>query len=294
MTRFRPQQYLAPTSVSELMMILAADGEAARPIAGGTLLHELGKRGMISKVKKLVDLRGLGLDYVKSEEDRFIVGSMTTLTRLLRSGVCDWLGMGALRDLLSRFTPLQIRNMATVGGEVCAAVPFLDLPPVLISLDAALNIQGPKGNRVVPIENFYVDYFLSDISFDEILLEVQIPRFKGKVGSAFMNIKRNAVDLALLNASAKLELDSKGDRCVSARVAVGGINRTVVRATKVEGQLNGVRVDYATAMKAAAALAVAKPISSIHASSDYKKSILPVLLADCILKAYERAATAGE
>ena len=163
MVHFRPERYLSPASVAEAIEIIAKDRDASRPIAGGTTLYELGKKGMIPKVKTLIDLRALKLDYIEKEAEYFRIGAMTTLTSLQLSGICDEPGLGALRDVLTKFTPIQIKNLATLGGEVCAAVPFLDLPPVLISLDATLKIQGPKGDRMVPVEGFFLDFFLGFI-----------------------------------------------------------------------------------------------------------------------------------
>jgi len=285
---FRPQEYFRPASLGEAVTILDGHGERAKILAGGTAFYELAKRGMIPNVDRIVDISKLDLSYVREDEQTVRIGSTTTLAELGESSIMERPYLGALRDALENFTPAQIKNAATVGGEICAGVPFLDLPPVLLSLNSRVVVLGPKGERVIPLESFFIDYFLQDLRRGEFVKEIQIPKPADSTGSGFANLKRNAVDLAVLNASSMVTLEGS-HRCVTCAIGLGGMARIPIRARQAEQVFVGKEIDDPTINDALRSLAELKPPSAIHAPPDYKRRVIRVLVRDTLRRALERA-----
>jgi len=236
-TRFRPKEYLVPTSTQEAVKVLEEHGSKARILEGGTTFYELSMRGMMPEVEVIVDLNELKLDSVKVEGESVVVGSMVKLTDLLHTSVSKEPALQAIQDFLVKFTPIQIRNMATIGGEICAGVPFLDFPAIAIALGASFRVAGPKGNRTVAAENFFLDYFLVDLRRGEYLQEISIPTRRGTTtASAFVSLKRTSSDLSLVNAAVSLTLDRSGT-CKEISVGLGGMGPIPLRGAAIEAAL---------------------------------------------------------
>jgi len=268
---------------------LQQHGLKARILAGGTTFYELAKRGMMPEVETIVDLSKLDLAYAKRDGDSVAIGSMTILTDLLNSGVCRSPGCEAIEDFLTRFTPIQIRNLATVGGEFCSGIPFLDLPVVALALGATLQIVGLNGNRDVSVESFFLDYFLVDLKRGEYLAEIRIPKARLATASAFANFKRTATDLSLVNVAVSLTL-AKNNMCEDISIGLGGMGQTPLRAHKIEANLRGKQIDESHFEKAVEPVEELVPTSSVHASPWYKKEVCKILIRDATNQARLRAA----
>jgi carbon-monoxide dehydrogenase medium subunit len=281
LTRFRPKDYLTPGSSTETVQVLQRQGSKARILAGGTTFYELAKRGMMPEVDTIVDLAKLNLDYAKMDADSAVIGSMITLTDLLNTGICTSARLHAIEDFLSRFTPIQIRNLATVGGEFCSGIPFLDLPVAALALDARLRVVGPNGSRDVPVESFFLDYFLVDLKKGEYLTEVRIPKAAEGSASAFANYKRTSTDLSLVSVGVGLTLADDGS-CKDIKIGLGGMGQIALRAHRVEENLKGTNLQGPSLEKALALVEELSPISSIHASQWYKKEVCRTLIRDAI------------
>ncbi len=285
---FRPKEYLRPSSVSEVTSILEECGDRAKIIAGGATFYEMARRGMIPKVEKIVDISRLGLNYVKDDGGVVKIGAMTTIAELGEHSLLDHAFLGGLRDALYNFTPTQIKNVATVGGEVCAGVSSLDLPPILLSLDANVEIVGSGGQREERIQEFFLDYFLTDLRRGEFVVAVNIPKPPQGTGSAFLSFKRNSVDLAVVNACSTVTLD-EGGKVRSVQIGLGGVARTPLRTKMVERELLGRKMDESSVAKALEKTRDLKPISSIHAPSEYKLEVSKILIRDTLSRASKRA-----
>ncbi len=288
-SRFRPEDYVFPATMEEAISILSSEGEKARIIAGGTMLFELAERKMIPEVKKLVDLSRIGLSYVASDPEAIRIGSLTTLSELTNhETIGQTRGIGALTDSLSWIRPIQVKNVATVGGEICSATPLFDLPPALIALNAKLILVGPNGSRTTDLDGFVLDYLLCDLRQGELLKEVVIPRPKKGSGSTFTKLERTANDFALLNCGVALELDKEA-KCRSACVCLGGALGAPSRLSKVENKLVKTNLSRQDIEKAAEFASEVQMSQSVQASSAYKKSVAKIICRDTILSAKERA-----
>ncbi|MEM4310822.1 MAG: xanthine dehydrogenase family protein subunit M [Nitrososphaerales archaeon] len=284
---FAPDEYLKPNSIEEVVNLLQRYGDKARIVAGGTALYELAKRGMIPQVKKMIDLEYLNLRYVRSDEEGIKIGCMVKIYELANSPILDIHPYYSIKEAALNIRPVQIRNMATVGGEICSAIPFLDLPTVFLALDAKLRIIGPKGERKIDMDGFYFDYFLTSLGNGEFVIEVMIPKLPDKTGSAFLKFERTAVDLPLVNVG--VSLMNKNGECKNVRIALGG-GRTHVRIKSLERALEGKRFNDKILDDIVQSLSDEfKPISSAHASTEYKLEIAKILLRDALLIAYKRS-----
>lgn len=285
MASFEPQEYVVVESIEEVASLLSQYGDRAKVIAGGTLIYELANRNLIGDVELMVDLHKLQLSYVDEKEDHIRIGAMTTLSNTLSLLPDAQHSLAALKEALKAISPLQIRNVATVGGEICSSFAQLDLPPALIALGAKLVVFGPKGRREIEIGEFFVDHFLTSLRRGEFLIELMIPKHDARTGSAFEKFERNAVDLATLNVASLVTLDASA-RCIEARIVLGGASRTPIRAAEAEKKLIGRRIDEKTAAEAGKNVSEEiKPANSIEGSSWFKKQISKVLVRKTVLRA---------
>jgi carbon-monoxide dehydrogenase medium subunit len=175
-------------------------------------------------------------------------------------------------------------------GSLCSSMPFFDLPPALIVLQAEVRVTGSGGERTIPIDDFFLDYFTPALKPGEILREVVIPRQEPHRSGAFRKLETNSVDWALASVAITVGLDR--DRMKGARIALGGaVGPTVVRALRVEEALEG-RPLTEEAFDQAAELVGGdvNPHSDFRASSAYRLEIYRVYIRRCIVTAIERMA----
>jgi CO/xanthine dehydrogenase FAD-binding subunit len=243
---------------------------------------------MIPNIDTLVDLSELNLDYLREESDALHIGATTKLSWLMQQPIFDNPSLLGLKDVLKTLKPPQIRNVATIGGAICVSIAFLDMPAALMGLGASVKITGPTKERVVSLDNFFLDYLLPDLRKGEFVTEVIVPKSKNRAGSSFLKLGRTASDFALVNVGSMLEFNTEG-KCFSPRVALGGVANIPIRVKKAEETLKGKKLkisDITTAMQAASEL---NPIPSIHGSPWYKKEISKILIRDSIQLSAERA-----
>src|SRR5579883_638685 len=284
---YSPSELVRPNNIQQTLEELKKSGAKARVVAGNTTLYEFARQGALADVEKLIDAKGLGLDFIRKEAQRegnssevLSVGCATTFEQLASSTLVKasrcWL---ALSEAAEKITPPQVRNMATIGGAVCSGIPFYDMPVVLVALDARAEIASlDRGHRMVEMETFFKDYFVTALAHG---------------GSSFVKLGRSSSDFAVVNVSVRLARDpSNPDRISDARVALGAVANTPIRAKRSEETLKeGTAVDSKLVLQASnAALSELDPTPSIHASSSYKKKIIPFLVRDAILLALERSA----
>jgi len=285
---FKLDQYLRPETLEGAIQILQKYGNAAKIVAGGTQVYEVAKRGMMPNVKVLVDIERLGLSFIRPQEGGVTVGAGTTITQILESQVFRRAPYTVVREACNNIRPTQIRNMATVGGEICSGLSFLDLPTCLLALDASLTLVGPNGPREVALDGFYLDYFLTALKPTEILTETLIPNPFDRTGGAFLKLERTSIDLALINIAVVLSLNGKGE-CQKARIALGG-GRTPIRIKRAEKALEGKKIESHSAESISQlVMDDFKPVGGVHASAAYKKKMSRVLAKEAITKANIKA-----
>ena len=283
------QHYFMPEDGSEVVELLGRYQDSALIVAGGTFLHGLIARGLVTETQALIDIHKLGLDHVKFEPDKVRIGATTTFSQLKASpGVSDVAMMGAVKDALE-FGPPQVKNSATVGGCVAASCPFFDMPVSLLALDGVVQARGTEGNRKVRLQEFYPSLFENVLEANEFISEIILPLPASESASAFIKLETNANDLAILNAAVCVTLAESG-KCQEARVFVGGgVGEVPVRANSAEEVLTGNNLnDEICAEAGQAARSDVDPMTDHRASSKYRKHMTGILVERAVRKAITR------
>ncbi len=284
-SEFRPDEYIYAKSKEEVVSILKQHGESAKVVGAGITIHEMAVIGFLPHVKKLIDIRNLGLNYVKVEAAQVRIGASATLRDMASN---DFFRKDATYQTVSEAVdsiPLQVSNVATLGGNLCSAVPILSMPPVLMTLDSQLVLTGSQGDRVVPIDGFYEDYLLTNMHPDEFLSEVRIPLKQtggSKRASTYLSEKKVAVDYPTLSISVLVSInkDSKFDEI---RVAVGSAAKVPARLTNTEKALQGKKYEVGTVEKACdAASKEIDPSGDLRASPEYRRTLVKYLLKQAL------------
>lgn len=287
------KEFRAPRTVQEAIGFLRGSDDAERLVlAGGTFLHGLEARGLLSDVEELIDVRGAGLDGIDDDDRGLLVGATITFSRLQSLPVVQrapWLA--GLSDALA-CPPVQIRNTATIGGCVSASCPFFDVPTALLALGAVVTASGGEaGTRQVALPDFLAGLFVNSLEPGELVTAVAIPKSSGNCASAFIKLEGNANDLAIVNAAACLSVDDRGV-CTDARVALGGgVAETAVLSPAARRILVGRQLDADTVRSASDAVtADISPMSDHRASAEYRSVVAKVIVRRTLERAIARLA----
>jgi CO/xanthine dehydrogenase FAD-binding subunit len=283
------KEYFAPKDEAELLALLETYHGSALIVAGGSFVHGLDARGLLLGVEALIDIRNLGLKHVTLDADGLSIGAMVTFTELQQlEEVQNSAALGAVRDAL-KYPPLQIRNVATVGGNIAAACPYFDLPTAFMSLDAVVKAHGPDGQRDLDLQEMMVGLFQNALEPNELVASLFLPRLPARSASAFMKLETNANDLAIVNVAVRISLDAAGS-CQEARVAIGGgVAETPVRALAAERVLQGKKISEALVQQAgAAAQSDLRPMSDHRATGAYRSAMAKTLTERALRQALGR------
>jgi CO/xanthine dehydrogenase FAD-binding subunit len=282
-------EYFTPSGSEEVLELLDRFGGGALIVAGGSFVHGLDARGLLLGIEALIDIRNLDLKQVTSDAAGLSIGAMVTFTELQRlEEVQSAAALGAVRDAL-KYPPLQIRNVATVGGNIAAACPYFDLPTAFLSLDAVVKVQAPGGPRDLGLQEMLVGLFQNALEPNELVTGLFLPRLPARTSSAFIKLESNANDLAIVNVAVRITLDAAGS-CQEARVAVGGgVAETPVRATAAETLLQGEKMSDELLQRAAAAVpSDLQPMSDHRASAAYRSAMAKTLTERALRQALAR------
>ncbi len=291
MTLNKLQEYYRPVDSNDVVALLDRHKEGAMIVAGGTFIHGLIARGLVTDIEALIDVSCLGLNYVKTEQGQLRIGATTTFIQLESSAeIQDKPLYGAIRDALE-YPPPQVKNSATIGGCVAASCPFFDLPVSFLALSGVVSAQGKGKNRDIPLTDFFPGLFENALEPGEFVNELKIPIPPSKSASAFNKLETNANDLAILNTAAWVSLDSSG-KCGQSRVFVGGgVGEAPVRATSAEQALQGKVLTLELCVTAGqAAKSDVDPLSDHRASGMYRKAMTGVLVERALKQTLSRLA----
>jgi len=280
------KEYLSPRSKEQVLELLQQHGDGALIVAGGSFVRGLDARNLLSEIDVMIDLRHLGLNTVASGSDGLSIGAMVTFTELQkRKEIQDSAAFGAIRDALT-YPPVQIRNVATVGGNIAAACPYFDLPTALMSLDASVHAYGPGGSRTIALRDFFASLFQSTLEHSEFVTGISLPKLPERSASAFLKLESNANDLAIVNVAARVSLDASG-LCREARVVVGGgAAQTPVRSAGAEKALLGKKMsDDVIGAASAAVKADLEPMSDHRGSAAYRSYMAQILTGRALRRA---------
>ena len=278
-----------PTSVEECLRTLAERGPDARVVAGGTDLLVQLKNGML-RTGCVVDLSGVSQlrQLARANGSGLRIGAAVTARTLERDpGVKA--AYPAIAESGALVGSVQVRNLATLGGNLCNAAPSADMAPPLLALDAEAVIAGPKGTRRVPFASFFLGVRRTVLQPDELLVEIAVPDPGPHSGGHYRrHTPRRELDIAVVGVASQLTL-SKGV-CAKARIALAAVAPTPVRATAAERLLEGHPVTPELIERAAgAAVEAAHPISDQRGSADFRRHLVQVLTRRTLTTALARA-----
>ncbi len=281
-------EYLAPHSLDEALSMLDKYPDA-RPLAGGTdLLIQMKEQRR--QFPALMSLRHIGELHSYSFDDRTLrLGAAVGAGDVARHPAIQT-EHAALADGAGMIGSVQIRNMATVGGNVCNASPAADTPPALLVLEAEAVIRSRPGERIVPLSDFFEGPGRTVMQPGELLVELRILPLPVSSGSAYLrHTPRAWLDIAFVGAAAAVTLEPSG-AIAQARIALGAVAPTPIRTVEAERVLIG-QMPGASLFEEAGRIAAgeAQPIDDLRASADYRRHLVSVLTRRALGQAVERA-----
>ena len=277
--------YLEPESVPEAVAVLAGD-EDARCLAGGQTLMAMMNADLVAP-STLVGLRRIaGLHEIAESEGVLRIGAMVTHTRLADEGRLRG-ARAVVRDAARQIAHPAVRNRGTIGGAVCHADPQADLPGALVAADAHIEIVNTEGAGTTPAAEFFVDYFETSLEPGEMLTAVLVPDGPQDAVGTHLKFSRTDGDYAIVSVSSVVAM--QGGVCSYARVVVGSAGPAPLHLGEVDALLIGSGLDDAVLQRAGDLLAAAAdPVDDVRGSSDYRRLLIPGLLARAVGAARER------
>jgi carbon-monoxide dehydrogenase medium subunit len=283
--------YSAATTVDEAVSLLAAGGERARVLAGGTdLLVQLRERrrdaDLVVDVKRIPELAEIVFDPATGLR----LGAAVPCYRIYGDAEVSAAYPGLI-DAASLIGGWQIQGRATVGGNLCNASPAADSIPALIAYDAVANIAGPQGHRDVSVAKFCTAPGKSVLARGEFLVSISFPAQPARSGAAYQRfIPRNEMDIAVVGVGARVELADDGQTIMSARIGLAAVAPTPVVAEEASAWLVGHSADEANFAKAGElAKKSARPISDLRGTAEYRTHLVGVLTRRVLVQAAARA-----
>ena len=281
-------EYRAPRSLDEALALMQEYGEEARVIAGGTALVTMLRQRLL-RPACLVSLREVpGFDRIEATNGGVRLGALVThrdaeLSPLLRER------LPALAETFRRVGTIRIRHMGTVGGALAHADPNQDPPVTLLALGARVEIRGAGGQRELPLADFFRGYYETSLEPEEIVTAVTVPFLPPASGASFIKfLPRTADDYATVAVAATVSLERDGERCREARIALGSVGMTPLRAPSAEALLAGQRLDENLLRGAGeAARADVDPLSDHRGSAAYKREMTAVMVVRALTQAWE-------
>jgi carbon-monoxide dehydrogenase medium subunit len=285
-------EYLPVKTVKEACDLLSQYGEEAKILGGGQSLMTLMKQDFVSPAY-LIDIKGLSdLDYIRyDEEDGLRIGALTThrsveISKFVRDN------FPILAEMEHTLASVPVRNWGTLGGNLVHADPASDVAPTLLALGAEVTLTRSTDERVVSLDNFFVDFFETALQPDELLTEIHVPNSSRGKGFYYKFAQR-ATDLAIVSVAVNLMLGPDDQNlCQDIRIVMGSVGPTPLRSRRGEDLLKGQALTGTLIEEAARVSAAdAQPTTDINGSEEYKRELVHVLVTRSIKKAATRAST---
>lgn len=269
-------EYLRPKTIPEAIAMLQQHGDAAKILSGGQSLIPMMKL-RLARPSILIDINRIsGLSHVKEEDGYLKIGGLTREAELEASPLVRS-KYPILADTTHVIADPQVRNLATVGGNLAHGDPANDHPATMIALGARVVANGPKGERVIPIEKFFLSIFTTALEPDEILTEIRVPIPPARSAGAYLKLERKVGDFATAAVAVQMTFDEQG-ACQKVGIGLTNVGATPVKAQKAEEFLLGKKLDD-DAISQAAQLAAdeAEPSADLRGPVEYKKGLVKEL-----------------
>lgn len=284
-------EYLEPKSVAEACGMLKRYAGEARPYAGGAYLSIVMKQGLLEpkalvNIKKIEALKEIRCDPAEG----LILGALVTHREIETSEIVRQ-AFPILCEVEKEVANIRVRHVGTVGGNLASGEPLTDLAQIFISLDARVQIAGASGQRAIPLEELFVDYYQTSLADDEILTHVIVPPLPAGSGVEYIRFSSSSVvDKPCVGVAVRITLDGEKKACRGARVVLGCVGPTPIRARKAEQILAG-KPHRSDLVEEAARSAAREcdPVSDLRGSERYKRAMVCALVKRAAARAHERA-----
>jgi carbon-monoxide dehydrogenase medium subunit len=277
--------------VTEACSLLKQHSGEAKVFAGGTHVTILMKQGLFEpktlvNIKNIQDLKGVRYD----SSEGLIIGALTTHRDLETSALVQE-KFPVLCEAEREVANIRVRNMGTVGGNLASGEPLTDLAQIFIALDGKVKIAGPNGERTIAVEELFLDFYTTSLNEDEILTQVVLPPLPMRSGLEYIRFSSSSVvDKPSVGVAVRLTLAEVKDSIENARIVLGCVGPTPVRARKAEENLTGKNISAELAAEAGKIAAQeCQPTDDLRGSEQYKRAIVGTLVKRSAMKAYERA-----
>ncbi len=295
MKRPEPLEIFQPASLREASALMKEKGNGGRFLAGGTdLVIAIKEKGL--KPKYIIDLKKIpALTGIRQEADgTIVIGALTTMrdieTAPLISKRFPFLARSA-----AEVGSIQIRNRATIGGNMANATPSADVAPSLLVLDAKAKIAGTNGDRIIELEKFFLGPGQTTMNPEEILTAILLPPSPSRLLGEYIKFSpREMMDLAYVGVAIAMVLSEKEKRCEHVRIALGAVSPTPMRARMAESILMNQILTEAIVEKVSQQAALeSKPISDVRSSAEYRREMVRAMTRRALLNAASGKAPAN-
>lgn len=281
-------EYLRVATVAEAVSLLQRYGDDAKILSGGQSLIPMMKL-RLARPAWLIDINHVpDLDYIREEDGHLKIGGLTREAELESSNLIKS-KYPIIYDTALVIADPQVRSLATTGGNLAHGDPANDHPATMLALGAEVIATGPKGQRSIPIHDFFLSIFTTALAHDEILTEIRIPAPEPRSGGAYIKLERKVGDFATAAVAAQITLDQNG---VCRKVGIGLTNAgpTPLKAVKAEEFLRGKKPDAQNIAQAAQLAAdESQPSSDLRGPAEYKRGLVKELTRRALARAVERA-----
>ena len=271
-------KHLEAGTVKEACALLSKYKGNSKVVAGGTdLLVSMKRREICPSC--LINIKGIhGLSDIDYQRKTLRIGALATLNAVESSSVVQETFPILASACHQLGTPL-IRNIGTIGGNLCNASPASETAPSLIALGAKVKMVGPKGERVIPLESFFAGPGETTLQHHELLTEIRVPSPADRTKGVYLKLPaRTAIDIAAVSVAVVITVGARDHQIDDVKIVLGAVAPTPVRARQAEKALKGKRLSEELIEKASqTASGEATPISDIRASADYRKQMVKVL-----------------
>jgi carbon-monoxide dehydrogenase medium subunit len=284
----RPFEYIEPSTLGEALDLLHQYGDKAKVLAGGTDLIVQMKQGKVHP-QAMISLRNLSeLNFVEvtsGKSSGLRLGPMTPLSMIATTPLLPE-HLTILREAALAIGDVQIRNTATIGGNLANASPSADMVPALLVLGARVRIQKKGAERIIDLENFYSGPFMSRLTSEELIVEISVLPIPEGNGAYLWLPKQTSVDETLVGVGAWLSLDIGKRTCLEASLALNSVSPFPIRARNAETFLQGKELKHDHFQKAGE---IAAQEVSPRSRAEYRRKIVSILVEKTLEQAWKRA-----
>lgn len=266
--------YVRANTLDEALSLLAQNEEAKILAGGHSLIPAMKLR--LAQPPLLVDIgRIKDLSYAREEDGQIRIGAMTTHYQIESSDLLKKI-CPLLPECASHIGDVQVRNKGTIGGSLAHSDPAGDWPAAIIALNAELVAASKNGDRIIKADDFFIDLLTTALEPGEILREIRVEKTNGRTRTAYAKMPHPASGFAVIGVAASLALDDSGG-CQKASIGITGISSKAYRATGVENELNGAKLDEQRISSAASHAADGVDINGdVFASDEYRRHLAQV------------------